>query len=177
LTLRDEDPWPPILPGLGRIGWPKLKTGRSRVAGNVEIVRELYDAAEGRTLDTERVVSMFAEDGYMWDMASGTKFRGRAIGEAIAGLAEAFPDVHRELINLYSTKNVIIVELRIQGTHEGDLDLPSGILAPSGKSINVPCCDVFNLNESGRINSFHCYNEPSSMLNQLGYNSNGGLIS
>jgi hypothetical protein len=69
--------------------------------GNEKIIRELCAAAEGQGLDIEKFVSMFSHDGYMWDMASGTKFRGQAIGESIAGLASAFPDVHREIFNIH----------------------------------------------------------------------------
>jgi predicted dinucleotide-binding enzyme len=32
-------------------------------------------------------------EGYMYDIPSGVKFRGRAIGDSIAGFASAFPDV------------------------------------------------------------------------------------
>ena len=134
---------------------------------NEQIVRELCAAAEGQGLDTEKFVSMFSHDGYMWDMASGTKFRGQAIGDSLAALARAFPDVHREILNIHVAGDVVIVELAIRGTHQGDLPLPSGTLAPTGKVIDVPSCDVFYL-ENGKIKAFHCYNEAFAMLQQLG---------
>ncbi len=61
--------------------------------GNEEIIKKLYAAGERPGLDPEKFVSFFSEEGYMWDMASGTKFRGKAIGDSIAALAIAFPDV------------------------------------------------------------------------------------
>ena len=134
---------------------------------NEEIIRELYAAGEGQGTDTEKFVSMFSDEGYMLDMASGTKFRGKAIGDSIAGLASAFPDVHRELLDIYVAENVVVVEIAIRGTHKGELALASGTLAPTGKAIDVPCCDVFHV-ESGKVISFHCYNLPSVMLQQLG---------
>src|SRR3984893_3402538 len=134
---------------------------------NEEIIRELYVAGEGQGMDTKKFVSMFSEEGYMLDIPSGTKFRGQAIGDSIAGLASAFPDVHRELFSIHVAENVVIVELAIRGTHKGELHLPSGTLAPTGKVIDVPSCDVFHL-ENGKIISFHCYNMPSVMLQQLG---------
>jgi hypothetical protein len=76
---------------------------------NEKIVRELCAAAEAEGLDTEKFVSMFSHDGYMWDMASGTKFRGQAIGDSIAGLAHAFPDVHREIHSIHVAENVFVV--------------------------------------------------------------------
>ena len=64
---------------------------------NEKLIHELCEAAEGRSLDPAKVVSLFAPDGYMWDMASGTKYRGQEIADSIVGLTRAFPDVHREI--------------------------------------------------------------------------------
>ena len=134
---------------------------------NEKIIRELYAAGEGQGLDTAKFVSMFSDEGYMLDMASSTKFRGKAIGDSIASLASAFPDLHRELLSIYVAENVVVVEIAIRGTHKGEMALASGTLAPTGKVIDVPCCDVYHL-EGGKIISFHCYNLPSAMLQQLG---------
>ena len=131
------------------------------------LIRKLYSYGEGQGLDTEKFVSMFSDEGYMWDMATGMKLRGKAIGDSIAGLASAFPDVHRELLSIYVVENVVVVELATRGTHKGELPLASGTLAPTGKAIDVPSCDVFHL-ENGKIKSFHCYNEASVMQQQLG---------
>ena len=135
--------------------------------GNEEIIRKLYAAGEGPGMDTEKFVSFFSKEGYMYDVPSGTKFRGKAIGDSIAALASAFPDVHRELLSIYVTGSVVVVELRIRGTHKGELALGSKTLAPTGKAIDVPCVDVFRL-ESGKVISFNCYNLPSVMQQQLG---------
>ncbi len=135
---------------------------------NEEIIRELYAAAEGRGTDIKKFVSMFSDEGYMWDMASGMKFRGQAIGESIAGFASAFPDVHRELLSIYVAENVVVVELATRGMHKGELTLASGTLAPTGKAIDVPSCDVYHLDERRKVTSFHCYNEASVMQQQLG---------
>ena len=134
--------------------------------GNEEIIRNLYAAGEGSGIDTEKFVSFFSKEGYMYDVPSGTKFRGKAIGDSIAALAKAFPDVHRELLSIYVAENVV-VELRIRGTHEGELALGSKTIAPTGKAIDVPCVDVFRL-ESGKVISFNCYNLLSVMQQQLG---------
>jgi steroid delta-isomerase-like uncharacterized protein len=134
---------------------------------NEQIVRETCAAAEGKTLDAKKFVSMFSEDGYMWDMASGVQFRGEVLEKAIAGMARAFPDVHREIFKTYVANDVVVVELAIRGTHTGDLQLASGNLPATGRKIDVPSCDVFHI-ENGKIKSFHCYNEGLIMLQQLG---------
>ena len=132
-----------------------------------KFIRKLYTYGEGDQMDVEKFVSMFSDEGYMLDMASGTKFRGKAIGDSIAALARAFPDLHRELLNIYVAENVVVAEIALRGTHKGELALVSGTLAPTGKTIDVPTCDVYHL-EGGKIISFHCYNLPSVMQQQLG---------
>ena len=136
-----------------------------------KFIRKLYAYGEGQGMDTQKFVSMFSDEGYMLDMASGTKFRGKAIGDSIASLASAFPDVHRELLSIYVAENVVVVETAIRGTHKGELALSSKTIAPTGKAIDVPCVDIFRL-ESGKVTSFNCYNLPSVMQQQLGLVSN-----
>src|ERR1700689_2859825 len=112
---------------------------------NEKFIRKLYTYAEGQGLDVDKFVSMFSDEGYMLDMASSTKFRGKAIGDSIARLASAFPDLHRELLSIYVAENVVVVEIAIRGTHKGELALASGSLNPTGKTVDVPMCDVYHL--------------------------------
>ncbi|WP_246622201.1 ester cyclase [Rhizobium laguerreae] len=93
---------------------------------------------------------MFSDEGYMRDMPTGVEFRGQAIGKSIGGFVSAFPDAHRDLLSVCVADNIVVVELAIQGTHKGDLAVTSGTLAPTGKTIDVPCCDVFHL-ENGKV--------------------------
>ena len=155
----------------GKVGFGNDKAKpiaeKNAMPDHEKFIRQLYTYGEGGQMDVEKFVSMFSDEGYMLDMASGTKFRGKAIGDSIAGLASAFPDLHRELLNIYVAENVVVVEIAIRGTHKGELTLASGTLAPTGKAIDVPCCDVFHV-ESGKVISFNCYNLPSAMLQQLG---------
>ena len=106
---------------------------------NEKFIRKLYTYAEGDQMDVEKFVSMFSDEGYMMDMASGTKFRGKAIGDSIAGLASAFPDLHRELLKIHVTENVVIVELAIRGTHKGKLALASGAQRATARNGSRKC--------------------------------------
>jgi predicted ester cyclase len=155
----------------GKVGFGNDKAKpiaeKNAMLDHEKFIRKLYTYGEGDQMDVEKFVSMFSDEGYMLDMASGTKFRGKAIGDSIAGLASAFPDLRRELLSIYVAENVVVVEIAIRGTHKGELALASGTLAPTGKTIDVPVCDIYHL-EGGKIISFHCYNLPSVMLQQLG---------
>ena len=85
----------------------------------------------------------------------------------------AFPDMHRELYQLYISDNMVVVQLALQGTHLGPLWLPAGTLPPTGKRMDAPCCDVFELID-GKIKRFDCYPEGSIILTQLGVIDNLG---
>lgn len=134
---------------------------------NEKLIRELYRVAEIQ--DSKAFVELFAEDGYFWDVSTGNKYYGENIGKTVDVYATAFPDMHRQLYELYTKddENTVIVELSLNGTHKGPLQLPSGTIAPTGKTIEVPCCDVFRI-ENGKVKSFHCYNAGTILLGQLG---------
>jgi hypothetical protein len=70
-------------------------------------------------------------------------------------------------LKVRSVDDMVFVELAMRGTHTGVFPQPAGELAATGRTIDVPSCDVFRL-ENGRIASFHCYNEASVMQRQLG---------
>ena len=133
---------------------------------DLEIIRELYNAAEGKTLDLNRFTSFFSDEGYVLNVPAEMEFRGENIVMVASGMATAFPDVHREIFSIYAMNGVVVVELAIRGTHTGELATSEGALAPTGKTIDVPCCDIFHI-ENGKIVSFHCYNAVSIMQQQL----------
>lgn len=134
---------------------------------DIQTIRNLYAAAEGHSLDPERFLSCFSEDAYVRDVPTGTEFRGQDIAMVASGMADAFPDIHRELFDIYAMNDVIVVELAIRGTHEGPLAMPGGTVPATGKTIDVPCCDVFRMKD-GKVISFHCYNAASILAQQLG---------
>ena len=107
------------------------------------------------------------EDGTFNDVPNSLTFRGDQIPEALAGLASAFPDIHRELLAVHSMGNVVAVELRIQGTHLGSFPTPIGDIPPTGNRIDVPTANLWYLRE-GKIERFNCYNAANVWLAQLG---------
>jgi steroid delta-isomerase-like uncharacterized protein len=134
---------------------------------NEKTVRELYRTAEVK--DIKAFVSLFADDGYFWDVSAGVKYYGNDIGKTVEIYARAFPDMHRELLQFFvrDEENVVIVELMLQGTHKGPLALPAGEIPASNNVMDAPCCDVFYL-ENGKVKAFHCYTAGTIILSQLG---------
>ena len=144
-----------------------MKATSSSNSKNEKVIRELYQNAEVK--DIKAFVSLFATDGYFWDVSAGVKYYGNDIGNTVEIYAKAFPDMHRELLEFYvkDDENVVVVELTLNGTHKGPLALPAGNIPATNKVMSTPCCDVFHL-ENGKVKKFHCYTAATILLGQLG---------
>jgi predicted ester cyclase len=140
---------------------------------NEQIVREAYERAE--KVDIKGWVESFTSDGTFTDMSIGVTYRGpdgpTGLGKTVEVYAKAFPDMHRELFRFFSIGDIVVVELALQGTHKGPLPTPMGILPPTGRRMDAPCCDVFRI-VNGKIQSFDCYPSGTVMFAQLGVLSN-----
>lgn len=133
---------------------------------NEQIIRKAYQVAED--VDIPGWVAAFTPDGTFTDQSIGVTYRGPSeLGKTVEVYAGAFPDMHREIFRIFAVGDVVVVELALQGTHKGPLPLPAGILPPTGKRMDAPCCDVFRL-VNGKIQSFNCYPSGTTLLSQLG---------
>ena len=103
--------------------------------------------------------------------SSTATYRGRGLADPVRNYGTAFSNMHRELYRIYVDRNVVVVQLALQGTHDGPLQLPFGELPATGKQMDAPCCDVFEL-EGGKIKRFDCYPEGSIIFAQLGVLNN-----
>ena len=135
------------------------------VTANERVVRDGYAVAERQ--DAEAFIATFTPDGVFRNKGTGQEFRGRDVAIPLNVFATAFPDMHRELHRVYTTEDLVIVELSLQGTHNGSLDMGMGIIPPTGKWMDAPCCDVFTVKD-GKIQVFDCYPSVFVMLWQLG---------
>ncbi|GAA1983566.1 nuclear transport factor 2 family protein [Kitasatospora viridis] len=133
---------------------------------NEKIIRAAYQVAEEQ--DIAGWVAAFTEDGTFTDTSIPFTYRGPAeLGKTVEVYAKAFPDMHRELERVYVTGNIVVVQLRLQGTHTGPLELPAGTVPPTGRRMDAPCCDVFELVD-GKIKRFDCYPSGTVIAAQLG---------
>jgi len=132
---------------------------------NEQIIRQAYQLAEAKNL--KGFVDAFTPDGTFTDESLGVTYRGEDLAKTVVVYGTAFPDMHRELYRFFATGDTVIVELALQGTHLGPLALPMGTIQPTGKRMDAPCCDVFQL-KNGKIQSFNCYPSGTVVLTQLG---------
>jgi ketosteroid isomerase-like protein len=136
---------------------------------NVAAVRNAYAVAE--RMDLDGWIKLFTPDGVFTDNSVGATYRGRNLADPVRYYGTAFSNMHRELYRIYTDGNVVVVQLALQGTQDGPLQLPFGSLPPTGKKMDAPCCDVFEL-QDGKIKRFDCYPEGSVILAQLGVLTN-----
>ena len=139
---------------------------------NEQLVRKAYQIAEDK--DMAGWSAAFTVDGTFTDMSINVTWIGPdELPEQVENYARAFPDMHRELYQVYASGDIVVVQLALQGTHLGPLHLPAGTLPPTGKRMDAPCCDVFELVD-GKIKRFDCYPEGTVILTQLGLIENLG---
>ena len=136
---------------------------------NVATVRNAYQIAERK--DLEAWIDAFTPDGVFTDNSVGISYRGRELADVVRNYGSAFSNMHRELYRIYADGDVVVVQLALQGTHDGPLQLPFGVLPATGNQMDAPCCDVFEL-QDGKIKRFDCYPEGSVIFAQLGVLTN-----
>lgn len=133
-------------------------------------VREAYAVAERMDLATWS--SLFTDDGIFTDQSVRITYRGpKELQYPVRNYGTAFGDMHRELYDVWTVDDTVIVRLALQGTHTGPLETPFGTIPPTGKTMDAPCADIFEL-ENGKIKRFDCFPEGSVILTQLGVISN-----
>lgn len=129
-------------------------------------VRAAYATAE--RMDLEGWKALFADDGIFTDESVRITYKGPSeLDYPVRNYGTAFADMHRELYDMWSAGNTVFVRLALQGTHTGPLETPFGVIPPTGKRMDAPCVDIFEL-ENGKIKKFDCYPEGSIILTQLG---------
>src|SRR3982074_3523018 len=106
----------------------------------VSAVRNAYQVAERK--DLEGWVALFTPDGEFTDNSVGATYRGRDLAEPVRNYGTAFSNMHRELGRIYTDDNVVVVQLALQGTHDGPLQLPFGELTATGKQMDAPGADA-----------------------------------
>jgi len=103
----------------------------------------------------------------------GTHRRIKGVGEIIdawQGWAKAFPDSKATFVREFASGDTAVLEIVWKGVHTGPLQTPTGIIPPSNKPIEMPACQVVQV-EGGKIKSATQYFDMLTMLTQIGANS------
>lgn len=100
----------------------------------------------------------------------GTNRRIEGAGEIIEawqGWAKAFPDSKATFVREFASGDTAVLELVWKGTHTGPLQTPTGTIPPSNKPIELPACQIVQV-EGGKAKSASHYFDMLTMLTQIG---------
>jgi ketosteroid isomerase-like protein len=138
---------------------------------NVALARSLFELFNSRQSDPawlEKSLAAFAADCEAVNAASGTTFHGpEGYKRFMRFFAENFPDLRKELTNVFATEDQVVLEGIFRGTTTGSRTLPTGALKASGRPGEVRCCDVLQF-KHGKIVSLHCYYDMTRLLEYFG---------
>lgn len=120
------------------------------------------------TGDWERFSATLSPDVVYIEMGTGRRIVGN---DEMVRLAQewrrAFPDVQGNITDRISSGNVAVLTLTWNGTHQGALPTPTGSIAPSGATVEVPASMWFVV-EGDRIVESRHYLDMLTLLQQIG---------
>lgn len=131
---------------------------------SVSAARAFFDAVDRR--DVDRAVS-FLDQNAEWSF-DGSMGRGpEAAKQAMQAHFVTFPDHREELTNLIATEDWVAIEYVGRGTQNAPFDTPYGLIPPTGRRVELSCCDVYQI-KNGKIVRIHTYLDSANLLQQLG---------
>lgn len=130
------------------------------------VARAIYEIFNAR--DFGRLAKLVAPDAEITQVPTGITQIGPAGVEAfMRGWLRAFPDAHVEIVNLVGTGNRVASEILGRGTHTGPLVTPGGEIGPSGRKVQLPVAEFYEV-QNGRVVRFREHFDVGTLLAQIG---------
>ena len=151
-----------LMQQLGAIPMP----GADAAADPSALARTIYACFNENRLDD--ALAYAADDVVVTLMPFGQTFTGREGFRAfMQDFKTAFPDCTVNLAKQWATPNGIVNEFQAQGTHQGPMASPAGAIPPTGRRIDYPVCEVWEVRD-GKLARLRNYFDTASMMRQLG---------
>ncbi|MGH7510500.1 MAG: ester cyclase [Gemmatimonadales bacterium] len=133
----------------------------------------LIDAAKAPVLafndkNWDRLRATVTPDFVYDEVATGRKPQGAdAVIPVFQGWAQAFPDAKATFNNALVSGSSVVLEVTWKGTHRGQLQMPTGPVAATGKPIEIRACFIVEIaGEKARLQRH--YFDMASLFEQLG---------
>lgn len=132
---------------------------------SIDVLKRNVEAFSKGDFDT--FGSTLAKDSRYEEVATHrvTTTRDDAV-EYNRGWRTAFPDVRGTIRNIFASGDKVVAEITWEGTHRGPLEAPAGMIAPTGRHINVPATLVATV-RGGVIAESHHYFDMNTIVDQL----------
>ena len=136
------------------------------MANVIEIAKASITAYNEK--DWGRAKDLLAADAVYDEKGTHRRIQGAddIIG-AFQGWANAFPDSKATFVSEFASGDTAVLELVWKGVHTGPLQTPTGIIPASNKPVEMPACQVVQV-EGDKIKSASHYFDMLTMLTQIG---------
>jgi steroid delta-isomerase-like uncharacterized protein len=142
------------------------------IQDSVSLARAFFDAVDRRDIDR---ATLFLDQNAEWCFVGSICVRGsEAVKQAMQAHFATFPDHQEELTNLIATEEWVAVEYVGRGTQQAPFDTPYGQIPSTGRRVELPSCDVYQI-KNGKIVQIHTYFDWASVFQQLGGMPQGSL--
>lgn len=132
----------------------------------IRLARENVEAYS--TGDWQRLRAALASDVIYDEVGTQRRLQGvEQMVEAYQTWKNAIPDGKGTVTTAFASGNSVLIEVTWSGTQTGPLMGPSGIVPPSGKTINVRGAQVIIV-EAGKIRELHQHFDLLTLLQQIG---------
>ena len=140
--------------------------GRIATANVIEIAKASVTAYNDK--NWSKAKDMLAPDAVYDEKGTHRRIQGAGqIIEAWQGWAKAFPDSKATFVREFASGDTAVLELVWKGVHTGPLQTPTGIIPASNKAIEMPACQVSQI-EGAKVKSVSHYFDMLTMLTQIG---------
>ena len=131
-------------------------------------MKKFSDAVNAHDLGA--ALALWAPDAEIHDPGTPEAIKGKdAIRQNLGSWLQAFPDMGFEVVEpVLSEGNNVGFQVRISGTHTGDLVGPQGTVPPTNKRIQFTGVGFWRLNSQELISEERRYYDTAAMMGQLG---------
>jgi steroid delta-isomerase-like uncharacterized protein len=136
------------------------------MANVIEIAKASITAYNDK--DWSKAKDLLAADAVYDEKGTHRRIQGAGnIIDAFQGWANAFPDSKATFVSEFGSGDTAVLELVWKGVHTGPLQTPTGIIPASNKPVEMPACQVIQV-EGGKIKGASHYFDMLTMLTQIG---------
>jgi steroid delta-isomerase-like uncharacterized protein len=117
--------------------------------------------------DVDAIVAMHAPDMVFENHTAGERAEGDEVGEHIAAIFAAWPDIAFETRRLYVRDDLVVQEWTATATHNRELRRGELVAPPSGRRLEWQGMDVIPF-EGGLVKRKDVYSDSVGILRQVG---------
>ena len=134
---------------------------------NATLARRIYQAFNERRLDD--AIALATEDVELTIVPWGQTFHGHdGFREFMTGFINGYSDIQiAEITNQVASAYGVATEFIARGTHDGTLVSPAGEIPATGKAVDFPIVEVWEVRD-GKLAALRNYFDSATIMAQLG---------